>query len=230
MLARFVLAVLFALGIGLHAGAADLSAIPRTILKEPTYQGKPRYCLLVFGKDAKTRIWMVRDDQSVYVDRNSNGDLTEPAEKHPSPGGFSLGDIGAPDGVRKNLSVYTMADGTFRMNFGQRGAGGQYVGIGQMERPRWGDKAENAPIIHFDGPMTLGRYGAPVTIPRDGGTNRRFSLRLLVGTPGLGSGTFASYDEICARNFGPLHADIVYGDARKKGATFTQHTELVHDG
>jgi hypothetical protein len=41
--------------------AADLSKIDRTIKKEPKYKGKPKYCLLVFGPEAKTRIWLVLD-------------------------------------------------------------------------------------------------------------------------------------------------------------------------
>src|SRR5438552_325350 len=99
-----------------------------------------------------------------------------------------------------------------------------------MERPRWGDDAANAPIIHLDGPLTLGRYGPLYTMPRGEGTNRAFKLRLLLGTPGIGTGTFASFDEVCARDLGPVHAEIVYGDATKKGGTFTQSTELIHDG
>lgn len=61
--------------------AADLSKIARTIHKEPVYQSKtPRYCLLVFGPEAKTRVWLVLDGKTLYVDRNGNGDLTENGE------------------------------------------------------------------------------------------------------------------------------------------------------
>jgi hypothetical protein len=51
--------------------AADLSKIDRAIVKEPAYKGKPRYCLLVFGPQAKTRAWLVLDDDSVYISRRS---------------------------------------------------------------------------------------------------------------------------------------------------------------
>jgi hypothetical protein len=37
--------------------------------------------LLVFGPQAKTRVWLVRDGDTLYVDRNGNGDLTEAGEK-----------------------------------------------------------------------------------------------------------------------------------------------------
>jgi WD40 repeat protein len=35
----------------------------------------------VFGPEAKTRIWLVLDGKTLYVDRNGNGDLTEDGEK-----------------------------------------------------------------------------------------------------------------------------------------------------
>jgi hypothetical protein len=57
--------------------AADLSKIPRTIAKEPVYKTKPKYCLVVFGPEAMTRIWLVLDGDVLYVDKNGNGDLTE---------------------------------------------------------------------------------------------------------------------------------------------------------
>ena len=37
------------------AFAADLSKVDRILTKEPAYRSKPRYCVLVFGPEAKTR-------------------------------------------------------------------------------------------------------------------------------------------------------------------------------
>jgi hypothetical protein len=59
------------------AFTADLTKIDRTIAREPAYRSKPKYCLLVFGPEAKTRVWCVLDGDVLYVDRNGNGDLTE---------------------------------------------------------------------------------------------------------------------------------------------------------
>src|SRR4029077_8172793 len=59
------------------AQATDLTKLERKIAKEPAYETKtPKYCLLVFGLDAKTRVWLVQDGDTLYVDRNGNGDLT----------------------------------------------------------------------------------------------------------------------------------------------------------
>jgi hypothetical protein len=73
---------LVVVGIAGPATAADLGTIDRRIVKEPAYRSKaPRYCLLVFGPEAKTRVWLVQDGDTLYVDRNGNGDLTEEGEK-----------------------------------------------------------------------------------------------------------------------------------------------------
>jgi hypothetical protein len=63
------------------AAAGDLSKIERKITREPAYRSRPKYCLLVFGPEARTRVWLVQDGDTLYVDRNGNGDLTEPGER-----------------------------------------------------------------------------------------------------------------------------------------------------
>src|SRR5436309_12533984 len=64
------------------AQAADLTKIERRIAREPAYRTKtPKYCLLVFGLDAKARVWLVQDGDTLYVDRNGNGDLTEDGKR-----------------------------------------------------------------------------------------------------------------------------------------------------
>src|SRR5579883_3277208 len=60
--------------------AADLTKIERRLAKEPAYQAKPKYCLLVFGPEARTKVWLVIDGDTLYVDRNGNGDISEKEE------------------------------------------------------------------------------------------------------------------------------------------------------
>jgi hypothetical protein len=68
-----------------RAAAVDLTKIDRSLRKEPAYQSKaPQYCLLVFGPQAKARVWLVLDGDALYLDRNGNGDLTEPGERLPA--------------------------------------------------------------------------------------------------------------------------------------------------
>lgn len=62
--------------------SGDLTLIQRSLSKEPTYESKsPQYCLLVFGPEAHTRVWLVLDGDALYLDRNGNGDLTDPGER-----------------------------------------------------------------------------------------------------------------------------------------------------
>jgi hypothetical protein len=97
------------------SAGVDLAKIDRKIVKEPAYRTKPKYCLLVFGPEAKTRIWLVQDGDTLYVDRNGNGDLTElnekvAAEKQEDADegtySFKVGDLRDGDRLHKELNVY----------------------------------------------------------------------------------------------------------------------------
>jgi hypothetical protein len=63
------------------AQAIELKDVDRKINKEPKYKSQPYYVLLAFGQDAAKKVWLVLDDDTLYVDRNCNGDLTEASEK-----------------------------------------------------------------------------------------------------------------------------------------------------
>src|SRR5205823_3606456 len=113
---RFPLALAAAAVLALPAPAAELTRVDRRIVKEPAYQAKPRYCLLVFGPEAKTRVWLVLDGPTLYVDRNGNGDLTDAGEKVAAKKGdaadtadgvfeFEAGDVRDGPRTHKNLQV-----------------------------------------------------------------------------------------------------------------------------
>jgi hypothetical protein len=95
--------------------AADLTKIERKIAKEPAYQTKnPKYCLLVFGLDAKSRAWLVQDGDGLYVDRNGNGDLTEEGKRvkikqsSDSYRSFEAGDLKIDGLTHTGLSITQM--------------------------------------------------------------------------------------------------------------------------
>jgi hypothetical protein len=97
--------------------AVDLTKIERKIIKEPAYRSKPKYCLLVLGPEAKTRVWLVQDGDTLYVDRNGNGDLTEPNEKvaaeksedaEEGVHAFKAGDLRDGERLHKELIVAVM--------------------------------------------------------------------------------------------------------------------------
>jgi hypothetical protein len=60
------------------AALPDLTKVEHRLAKEPIYQGKPGYLLLVFGPEARDKAWLVLDGEMIYVDRQGTGDLTAP--------------------------------------------------------------------------------------------------------------------------------------------------------
>jgi hypothetical protein len=203
-----------------EADEFDLAKIDRTIGKEPDYQTAfPQYCLLVFGRQAKTHIWLVVDGKNAYIDRNSNGDLSDEGERVTSDStSFDLGDIKerATQLVHHTLrlTVYKNAENvfSFRMSLSRR----QKVGYGAYAKPKFGDSPESAPILHFNGPPTFARYGPISFLTRnvDGHSYRKTYLRLYAGSPGIGENTFVSYDfrairYICGE-YPAISADILF--------------------
>jgi hypothetical protein len=147
------------------ATAADLSKIHRTIAKEPRYQSKPKYCLLVFGPDAKTKVWLALDGDVLYVDRNGNGDLTGEGKKirrgkaHGQvPGDFACGDIVQSDGkiLCTGLTVSGSAEeGDMSVAINLDGTHGQSAAVDANGYLQFADSPDRAPIIHFNGQLTM---------------------------------------------------------------------------
>ncbi len=148
--------------------AADLTKLSRAILKEPVYAGRPRYGLLVLGPKAETRVWLVIDGETLYVDRNGNGDLTEPGERVAAKrkeasdflefraGPFTEADVKTR---HSDLIVYQY----FARQYGRlvngvlvndvRGTLGQ--GTSGEDGGSFADAPKDAPVIHVNGPLTL---------------------------------------------------------------------------
>jgi hypothetical protein len=138
--------------------------IDRTIAKEPAYKSKPSYCLLLLGNEAKTRVWLVLDGNTLYVDRNGNGDLTERGEAVSAPGGgfasFNVEAIADRAGGAKhtNLRVGVMPEDRTRKREGY-----WHLSIDVHDRYRQyafmhklGSSAKDAPVVHFGGPLQMG--------------------------------------------------------------------------
>jgi RNA polymerase sigma factor (sigma-70 family) len=155
----------------------DLTKIDRKIRKEPRYQGKPRYGLLVLGPKAETRIWLVIDGATLYVDRNGNGDLTEKGEqvqgryKAPDFVEFQTGEIVQADGKTKHSDLIVCQ--YYARQF-KAEVNGVYVkdAIGKLTQGATGEngcafaeKPKGAPIIHVAGPLTMRLYSVWVNYP-----------------------------------------------------------------
>jgi hypothetical protein len=204
------------------AGGADLTKIDRTIGKEPAYQSKPKYCLLVFGPEAKTRVWLVLDGDTLYADRNGNGDLTEQCERfvlaldqYDRKRGkrvWKVGDIEAPGGKVRytGLQVSDIPKAAsevtgFGAGYGvavkvpiaghrvSQGAG-RFVYAHHGFRLRFAARPQGAPIIHFGGPLRMILL-QPERLTAGMKAGVRYEIEARVGTPGLGRDAAALIDE-----------------------------------
>jgi hypothetical protein len=148
-----VLAVWFA-AFALTAAAADPGARQPAITKEPAYQTKkPRYCLLAFGPTQEVRTWLVVDDESVYLDHNGNGDLTEEGECFGTRGA-ALRPV--PITSAGKVTIYTVTSlhlsklgDLVAVHASTKGKFRQYGDALLADRP------QDAPLLHFDGPLTM---------------------------------------------------------------------------
>jgi hypothetical protein len=141
-----------------QAQTPDLSKVDRTVAKEPVYQSKaPKYCLLVFGAEARNRVWLVIDGDRLIFDRKSTGDLTD-AEKVARKGrSFSeMGALNVGDAqTAYELYFVVSAGGTVENDY-------YAVTIRQGERRfkigfcRFADTPGEAPVLWFDGPLAMG--------------------------------------------------------------------------
>ena len=181
--------------------ATDLTTIARSIKKEPSYQTRPRYCLLVFGQEARTRVWTVVDGCRLYIDRNGNGDLTERGEWIYSDASgrlFEVDQIREVDGttVHKEFKLSVYDDDRVNCSIILASGGHRSVGYDRQRfvgRPQLSARPQDAPIIHFNGPMMFARLGSTPFLTRDPDGKSFRTIRVLIGTPGLGDGTFARY-------------------------------------
>jgi hypothetical protein len=144
----------------------------------------------------------VLDGDRLYVDRNGNGDLTEEGDcvvKNPTPYDnltvdFPVGDILGVDRktVYSGIAVQEIEEEGAPMVFIFAHPSGRraYTGRDVSGRLRFAESPVTAPVIHIDGPLSMGlatrQRSAPVQFVR----GRELELCASVGTPGLGKGTF----------------------------------------
>jgi hypothetical protein len=154
------------------ARAVDYDKIDRKLVKEPAYQTKsPKYALLVFGPEARLRIWIVLDGETLYVDRNGNGDLTERGERFEKEGACKNVRLSDPDGtttyviqsVKTGYSMYTPEAQRKRAAEGIPPEMLVYIEIkGPVSYSQYCDiqelrnQPQKAMIAHFHGPLTIG--------------------------------------------------------------------------
>jgi hypothetical protein len=229
--ARLLAPLLLALGAAPASADADLTMIDRTIARQPAYQsGSPRYCLLVFGPEAATRVWLVLDGDRLFIDRNGDGDLTGDGESVPvkkdrqdQSASIEAGPITARAGVAPNTRVELLwSDKAVRIYCSADGKPAQRAGSDGAGDLRFGDSPQAAPVVHFHGALTL-YPDEPYTFKRGEDPTEFYAF---LGTRGLGAGSFAciSYQDV-PRNVHPV-AEITFPAASAGSAPVVRRVVL----
>lgn len=167
----------------------DYKSIGRKLLKEPAYRsGKPLYALLLFGREAKLRVWIAVDGDTYYLDRDGAGDLTGKDKRFATRQDFKNITLADPDGKttylitgagsyveteppRKALMVNVTIKGPANYQ--------QYCDVALVDDPA------QAQVTHFHGPLTAQavRYNwkLPSGLALKAGA-KGTDVRMLVGT------------------------------------------------
>lgn len=223
---RFLILAGVLIGGIVPCAAADLETIERSIAKEPPDTARPRYCLLVFGPKAETRVWLVLDGNTLFVDRNGDGNLTGERERVTVEDEFEPVEIGEPDGktTHRILSVrpWEGPDGKHAMSVTVESGTKhrQFAICYPAETP------QKAPIVHFDGPRTIRLLEKPTLI-----AGQPAELQVGVGTPGLGRDAFAYLsvqgESIVPKDVHPI-AEIAFSSKAPGNEQVKLKVDLLH--
>jgi hypothetical protein len=222
-----------------RCSAADLSKIERTIKKEPAYKTKPRYCLLVFGPEAKTRVWLVFDGDALYVDRNGNGDLTKGKRVEGQPLsdvtngklvqiGFFFDVAGITKWQGKDASLKIMqklSDDDYDVV--NLCVGDKYVQTAVNDESgslKFARRPQDAPVIYFNGPLSMAlRAKQTLTVAKE-----PQDFQTMVGTPGVGKGAFAALNiDVVPKDVHPV-AEFEFPNQRPRGKPIKTKVVLTH--
>ena len=169
---RFWMSLLLALLFAGSASAIDYDKVERRLVKEPAYQSKkPAYALLLFGPEARLAVWVVLDGETLYLDRNGNGDLTDKNERFAKEADCKDIEIADPDGKTRYLitslrSDYSTLTPKARKERQAKGLPlelmvnvtikgpieyAQYCDVQEMS-----DDPKKSMLAHFHGPLSMG--------------------------------------------------------------------------
>lgn len=179
----------------------SLVKIDRNILKLPKFTSdKPGYLLLAFGPDAGFKVWVVFDGETLFVDANGNGDLTddEPVRFNPAlstpPKAYVFEAKGV--GPEKEEKKWTLGVSTLSVGASQPAAiltavrdGSPPQKVGPTDF-RFTDTPDAARVVHFGSKVLAVRPS--LTMPSVLEVGKAAEFRVQVGTPGVGVGSFAS--------------------------------------
>jgi hypothetical protein len=172
------------------ASAADLTKIDRSLTDEPKYAtAAPKYCLLTFGAEAKTLVWLVLDGDVLHVRASPDGKAAPAWRQFKNARyGAVIGDVWEEGGKIRHEGL-RYSPGQDERTLSVR-VGGKTQSAGRDPRGElaFAASAKDAPVVHFNGPLTLDLFYDQQPL-RSG---RVIDMTAVVGTRGLGPGTFAA--------------------------------------
>jgi hypothetical protein len=199
--------------LGRNASASVIDSVDRKIVKEPKYASSPRYALLILGTAGESKVWMVEDGKTLYIDKNGNGDLTDDgppiAQSNVSARDcdYVLDEIEPLDGSRH--TTFRLA----RWNYGDKDDSyGLVLSLGGTTPmycgwfgPFWGPSSETTQIFHFGGPLTPVKLRGKNFVV--GGGTVRLSVAFFNEGRRKGSATRLSIDALPANVVPEVHID-----------------------
>ncbi len=198
---RFFVAIWLALHTVGSGNAIDYNKVARPLVKEPAYKSKkPGYALLLFGPEAKLVVWAVLDGETLYIDRNGNGDLTDDGEGFATEADCKNIEIADPDGKTRYVIDRVQTDNTLYTASARRDRAAkglphemmidvtvkgsteykQYCDLQQLR-----EDPKKAMLAHFHSPLTAGvvtiNWKVPDTTALRRG-DKPTNLRVVIGT------------------------------------------------
>jgi hypothetical protein len=196
------------------AGPIDFARIDRSIGKTPQLTQHARYGLFLFGSNGEHRVWAILDRSSpearafdvLYLDRDADGDLTEPgdtfAPAKEKPKGepkdgvtFVVGDLVDPGTSARHTGVtLTWTDASVRYRMQWRGGKVTFGGFGPARETyaQFAAEPAKAPVYvpGWDRPFQF-EHWLSGELKRDEVTD----FKVFVGNAGDRRGAFSAVDD-----------------------------------
>jgi hypothetical protein len=189
----------------------DFAKVDRTVGKTPSLTTHARYGLFLFGTNGERRVWAILDRAAdaagarfdvLYLDRDADGDLTEPGETIRAAAGedggavkFAVGDFADPaTGARHTDFTITWAEASVRFRMQWRGEKVTFGGYGPSRDTyaKFASEPATAPVYvpGHDRPLQFEHWMSG-ELTRGGSTD----FKVFVGNSGDRRGAFSAVDD-----------------------------------
>jgi hypothetical protein len=192
--------------------SAALAGVDRVLETQPRLKTRtPKYCLLVFGHQVTTRVWLILNGDILHVERDGALRSYTPEACTGTGGAWrecSIGDVvESPNLTHRELRLMLRTD-TATLTMRSEGWGLRDV-LYVVDNVAFAGSPSESPLVHLNGPLMI------ETALREGRAPAEITAR--IGTAGLGAGSFASIttsvaEQILARPVAEVAFQTTDGD------------------